>query len=54
LIPNELFNIISRLCLGRRRIFLSFKGQKVISENGIAKNAPNGWLTVRESKKPSL
>jgi hypothetical protein len=26
LIPSELFNIVSRLCLGRRRIFLSFKG----------------------------
>jgi hypothetical protein len=25
----------------------------VISENGITKSAPSGWLTVRESKLPS-
>ena len=53
LIPQELFNILSRLCLGRRRLFFSFKGQKLISENGITKHAPNGWLTIRETKKPS-
>ena len=28
-IPRELFHILERLCLGRKRIFLQFEGQRI-------------------------
>ena len=41
--PLEIFHLIERLCLGRRRLFLKFKWQSVESFQGL-----NGWLTISE------
>lgn len=45
-IPLEVFHIMERLCLGRKRVFLQFKGQRI--ETGA--DLP-GWLTIRENSK---
>lgn len=45
-IPLEVFHIMERLCLGRKRVFLQFKGQRI--ETGV--DLP-GWLTIRENSK---
>ena len=44
--PLEIFNIMERLCLGRKRLFLKFDSQKV--EGGIDLD---GWLTVSEGQE---
>ena len=45
-IPLEVFHIMERLCLGRKRVFLQFKGQKIEKGGDLP-----GWLTIRENSK---
>ena len=42
--PLEIFHIMERLCLGRKRVFLQFQGQKIETEIDLP-----GWLTIREN-----
>lgn len=42
--PLEIFHILERLCLGRKRIFLQFEGQRVEKKKDLA-----GWLTIKEN-----
>ena len=51
-IPIELFNILERLCLGRRRVFFQFEGQQIITESdGVVDTGLDGWITVRECQQ---
>lgn len=43
--------MLQRLCLGRRRLFFQFEGQKIVTETGLIDYAPAGWLTLQEDKR---
>ena len=47
-VPHELFSIMERLCLGRRRMYFQFADQAILKESGTMNQAPEGWLTIRE------
>lgn len=41
--PLEIFHIMERLCLGRKRLFLKFEGQQIECFKNL-----DGWLTISE------
>ena len=43
--PIEIFHIMERMCLGRKRLFLKFEGQTVEGSKEL-----DGWLTVCEDQ----
>jgi mRNA m6A methyltransferase non-catalytic subunit len=42
-LPLEIFRVMERLCLGMKRLFIQFEGQRI-------EKPLDGWLTIHESK----